>query len=141
MAGRYQGGVVWTRDRGIQPKTERFMGTFSKSERDPMKIECTETVDVTFTADVTLEDVFSMWAQKISHDPTLRGVGPIIDWFTRMMDQIPPEIIAAFPEPAFNEVQRRLANLIDKFQAARALSLKSPDVQNRNGALPEVTPT
>lgn len=106
-----------------------------------MKVKCCESVDVEFTADVSIEDVFSMWAQKISHDPTLRGVGPIIDWFTRMMDQIPPEIIAAFPEPAFNEVQRRLTNLIDKFSAARALSLNSTELADRTGDIPAVTPT
>lgn len=98
-----------------------------------MKVECTETVDVTFTVDVTIEEVVAMWAARINAKPTFRGVGPTLDWITRLLEQVPPDIVAAFPEPAFNELQRRLTNLIDKFSAARALSLNSPELADRNG--------
>lgn len=98
-----------------------------ESERDQMKVECTESVDVTCTVDVEIEDVLAMLARRVSSDPTLRGIGPVLDWMTRLLASLPPEVIAEFPELAYSELQRRLTSIIDQFSAARALSLKSSE--------------
>ena len=85
-----------------------------------MKVNAYKTIDVEFEAEIELEDVLRECGQRIDESEAqyFRRLAPAIDWMTRILANIKPEVIAAFPESSRAIVRWRLLAEAERWSGA-----------------------
>ena len=82
-----------------------------------MKINAYKTIDVEFEADIELDDVLRECAQRAdeSDEKYFRRLAPAIDWMTRILTSIKPEVIAAFSDESRKTIRNRLRDQAERW--------------------------
>jgi hypothetical protein len=85
-----------------------------------MQVECCETVEVEFTADVKLQDVLCELAGRVdAATPESRHFAlETLDWLTRILADFKGEVIAALPDDARKIVHDRLVTEAARYTTA-----------------------
>jgi hypothetical protein len=88
-----------------------------------MQVRIEKNIFVETVVEIDKDDILRAFAQEFKHStPTHhRRMLSSIDYMTRIMQQIPTEVIAAVHDTAKIEVRKRLVNILEMWQRPDAL--------------------